>query len=144
MGLKYLLDTNILSEPTKKQPNPYVIERLAAHAGECATAVTVWHELHYGVMRLPPTPRKQALLAYLEALGRSNLPILPYEGSAAVWLAQERARLALLGIPVPYADSEIAAIAHAHQLVLVTRNVTDFSVYTGLQVENWFNAPPHP
>jgi len=52
MGLKYLLDTNILSEPAKSQPNQHVLHKLNQYSGQYCTAVTVWHELHYGVERM--------------------------------------------------------------------------------------------
>lgn len=139
MGLKYLLDTNILSEPTKKQPNPQVLSKLERYAGQYGTAVTVWHELHYGVERLSDVQRKASLRAYLDALEREGLPVLPYEKSAALWLAQERGRLSQQGISIPLADGEIAAVAYSHRLILVTRNVADFSMYTQLLVENWFD-----
>lgn len=51
MGLKYLLDTNILSEPVKPHPNEHVLHKLSQHSGQYCTSVTVWHELHYGVER---------------------------------------------------------------------------------------------
>lgn len=138
MGLKYLLDANILSEPTKKQPNPHVLRQLEMHAGEYCTAVTVWHKMHYGLERLPDSPRKLSLMAYLAFLDQSGLPVLPYEKPAGQWLAQERGRLSKQGITIPFADGEIAAVAFSHQLTLVTRNVTDFSMYEHLTVENWF------
>ncbi|HRJ51563.1 MAG TPA: type II toxin-antitoxin system VapC family toxin [Candidatus Thiothrix moscowensis] len=138
MGLKYLLDANILSEPTKKQPNPNVLHKLDTHAGEYCTTVTVWHELNYGLARLADSQRKDGLAAYLQALECSGLPILPYEKPAGVWLALERARFARQGISVPFADGEIAAVAFTNQLLLVTRNVGDFSMYEQLAIENWF------
>ncbi len=140
MGLKYLLDANILSEPTKKQPHPHVLRQLEAHAGEYCTAVTVWHELNYGLERLVDSQRKAGLAAYLQTLERSGLSVLPYEKPAGLWLAQERARLSRQGISIPFADGEIAAVAFSNQLILVTRNVADFNMYGQLQIENWFEV----
>ncbi len=56
---------------------------------------------------------------------------------AATWHAQERARLEALGRPAPFVDGQIAAIAHANQLVLVTLNTKDFASYKDLTVETW-------
>ncbi len=140
MGLKYLLDANILSEPTKKQPNQQVLHKLGIHAGKYCTAVTVWHEMHYGLARLVESQRKTALCAYMQRLEDSGLPILPYEKTAGLWLAQERARLSQQGIAIPFADGEIAAIAFINQLILVTRNVSDFNMYGQLVIENWFDG----
>jgi tRNA(fMet)-specific endonuclease VapC len=138
MGLSYLLDTNILSEPTKPQPNPHVLRRLQQYNGQFCTAVTVWHELHYGVQRMVDSKRKTSLFAYLNALEQGGLVILPYEKIAGEWLAQARGKLSQQGIAAPYPDGEIAAIALTQQLTLVTRNVQDFVMYEGLSVENWF------
>lgn len=59
-------------KPTKKQPNQQVLRQLELHAGEYCTAVTVWHEMHYGLERLPDSPRKLNLLAYLAFLDQSG------------------------------------------------------------------------
>lgn len=140
MGLKYLLDTNILSEPVKPDPDKNLLRKLEAEAGQYGASVTVWHELHYGVERMADSKRKEALYAYLRSLERGGLPILPYEKAAAEWLAKERGRLSRRGIAIPAADGEIAAVARVHRLRLVTRNVTDFAHYQGLEVENWFKS----
>jgi tRNA(fMet)-specific endonuclease VapC len=136
--MNYLLDSNVLSEVVKKQPNQNVLTQLATKVGQYCTSVTVWHELQYGVERLDESSRKQSLKAYLESLERGGLPVLPYEKSAGKWLARERARLAKRGVLTQYADGEIAAVAAINQLVLVTRNVVDFEHFDGLLLENWF------
>ena len=138
MGLKYLLDTNILSEPVKPVPNEKVIAKLGQYAGEYVTASTVWHELLYGIRRMDDSKRKASLASYLEALSHSGLDVLPYDKNSAAWLAKERARLAKQGIAVALADGEIASVAYSNNLVLVTRNVKDFASFDGLRVENWF------
>lgn len=138
MGIKFLLDTNILSEPAKVEPNQNVLNQLSQYSGQFCTAVTVWHELHYGVERMTDSKRRLSLSAYLNSLELAGLIILPYEKKAAEWLAQERGRLSKQGVAIPFADGEIAAIAFAHQLTLVTRNVSDFANFEHLRVQNWF------
>ncbi|MDD5395532.1 MAG: type II toxin-antitoxin system VapC family toxin [Thiothrix sp.] len=140
MGLKYLLDANILSEPTKKQPDGNVLHKLDVYAGQYCTAVTVWHEMHYGVERMADSKRRDSLLAYIESLGQSGLMVLPYEKAAGQWLARERGKLSKKGIAIPFADGEIAAVAFCNRLTFVTRNVDDFRIYDGLAIENWFTA----
>jgi tRNA(fMet)-specific endonuclease VapC len=136
--LNYLLDTNILSEATKPQPNVQVLAKLKACNGQYATAVTVWHELHFGCERLPESKLKQRLQSYLVMLLRQKLDILPFTQQAAEWLAIERARLMKSGYSLGFADGEIAAIAVANNLTLVTRNTKDFERFSDLQLENWF------
>jgi tRNA(fMet)-specific endonuclease VapC len=88
--MRFLLDSNILSEPVKPQPNANVMAALAEHIGEYCTCVTVWHELIYGIELLDKSKKKDALRAYIESLERGGLRVLPYEAPAARWLAKER------------------------------------------------------
>jgi tRNA(fMet)-specific endonuclease VapC len=140
MGLKYLLDTNILSEPAKPTPNEHVLQKLEQYSGQYCTAVTVWHELHYGVERMADSKRKESLFAYLGSLEQAGLVILPYEKMAGQWLAQERGMLSKKGVSIPFADGEIAAVTFTNQLTLVTRNVADFAIYNELLIQNWFTV----
>ena len=137
MTLRYLLDASIVSSPIAKTPDVDIVKRLDEHGAECAIAAPVWHELTYGCRRLPRGRRRAALEAYLMDVVRASFPILPYDDAAATWHGHERARLEELGRPVPYVDGQIAAIAHASELILVTVNTRDFSRFTDLKVENW-------
>ena len=137
MRLKYLLDTNIVSEPVTSEPNKRVLSRLEREGESCAIASQVWHELLFGARRLPRGKRREALEAYLSEVIRPSFPILPYGEEAAGWHALERARLEKQGRPAPHVDGQIAAIAFANGLQLVTRNVKDFSRYRGLNVVDW-------
>ena len=137
MTLRYLLDTSIVSSPISKIPDADIVKRLDEQGHECAIAAPVWHELTYGCRRLPRGRRRTALETYLKDVVRASFPILPYDDAAATWHGHERARLEALGRPVPYVDGQIAAIAHAGKLVVVTINTKDFSRFTDLKVENW-------
>ena len=132
----------MVSAPVAKQPNQLVVQKLAQLSLECAIAAPVWHELIYGVRRLPRGKRRTGLTAYLEDVVAPAFPILPYDETAAVWHAQERARLERAGTPAPYVDAQIAAIAQTNGLVLVTGNPDDFTRYEELEVQDWTNCPP--
>jgi tRNA(fMet)-specific endonuclease VapC len=142
MTLRYLLDTSTVSSPVSKIPDAGIVERLDEHGHECAIAAPVWHELTYGCSRLPQGRRRAALVAYLNDVVRASFPILPYDDAAATWHGRERSRLEARGRPVPYVDGQIAAIAHANALVLVTVNTRDFSRFIDLRVENWSKRRP--
>lgn len=135
---RFLLDTNIISEPFKLEPNPAVIAKLQATGEKNAIASVTWHELLYGFHRMPLSRRKRQLETYLFEVVRPNLPILSYEEHAAQWFALQRARLAAAGKLPAYADGQIAAIATVNNLILVTRNINDYREFTDLEVENWF------
>jgi len=137
-SLIYLLDTNILSEAIKPQPNPNVMGRLAEFRENCATASVVWHELHFGAARMPASKKRRLIADYLAQLRSSHLPVLEYDWRAAEWHAEERARLTKRGIALPFADGQIAAIAKVNGLKLATRNSVDFAHFNGLEVTNWF------
>ncbi len=136
---RYLLDTNILSEPVKPNPSATVVERLRRHHHESVTAAPMWFELIHGVEQMPTSHRRDRLAQYLQALNDSDLQVLGYDKTAADWHAREHTRLRATGQIRPFVDGQIAAIAAVHGLVLVSRNLRDFQLFAGLIVENWFN-----
>ena len=136
--MKYLLDTNIISEPMKLNSNQNVMNRLALNSIFSCTSATVWHELWYGVNSLRNSRRKAELKSYLNILTEDCFSILPFCKQSAEWLAEERVYLKAKGIiPAKY-DSEIAAVAIVNKLTIVTRNTDDFLIFDDLVVENWF------
>jgi tRNA(fMet)-specific endonuclease VapC len=139
--VRYLLDTNVLSEPVRPQPNTYVLERIAERREQVCTAAPVWHELQYGCRRLPESKQRRQLTHYLEQILAPSLLILPYDSNAAAWHADERARLTGLGRTPAFVDGQIAAVAKVRKLVLVTANVKDFDSFEDLSVEDW-TLPP--
>ncbi len=137
MTAKFLLDTNVLSEPPRQHPDSQVLARLRAHQQELATAAPVWHELSFGAFRMPDSRRRASLERFLfEAIARS-MPVLPYDQAAAAWHASERARLVAQGKTPPYVDGQIAAIARVNDLILVTGNSADYADFESLSVEDW-------
>ena len=137
MSIRYLLDTNVLSEPIKSHPDAKILESLSEHDGELATCSVVWHELCFGAARLASSKKRRAIETYLEEAVRGTLPILPYDQEAAAWHARERARLSKRGRPPSAADGQIAAIASVNDLIVVTANVKDFRRFKDLVVEDW-------
>lgn len=137
MTLRYLLDTNVISEPLRPQPDPNMLARLHQYQSEVAIAAVVWHELWYGCARLPPSTRRDRITNYLNQVVGATIPVLPYDEAAAHWHGRERARLAALGRTPSFADGQIAAIAHTHQLTLVTFNTADYADFSGLMLEDW-------
>ncbi|WP_416671066.1 type II toxin-antitoxin system VapC family toxin [Egbenema bharatensis] len=137
---RFLLDTNILSEPTKLQPSPTVMSKLEQHYQSVATGSVVLHELMFGCYRLPVSQRRRKLEAYITSLLARSIPVLSYDFDAAQWHATERSRLTQLGRTPPFIDGQIAAIAAVHNLILVTNNIADYQDFQDLRLENWFAA----
>ncbi len=71
----------------------------------------------------------------------SGLQVLPYDCRAALWHGQQRAQLEAEGQRPAFADGQIAAIAATNDLVMVTRNLSDFADFQGLQLLDWFSEP---
>lgn len=137
MSIKYLLDTNVVSEPLRPKPSGAVLRKLQKHEQEIAIASIVWHELRFGVGRLPSSRRREVIERYLEEVVLPAIPILAYDRPAADWHASERARLVSIGETRSFADGQIAAIAHVHDLTVVTFNEGDFRRFDALQVTTW-------
>lgn len=135
--MRYLLDTNVLSEPLRPEPDEEVLRRLRDRRGEVATASVVWHEMLFGCCRLPPSARRSAIQEYLDEVLRSSIPVLPYDAWAAEWHAVERARLTATGRTPSFADGQIAAVARTNDLVIVTSKVADFAHFDDTRVEDW-------
>jgi len=137
MSLKFLLDTNILSEPARPIPNANILQKLDIHKSEVAVSSVVVHELLHGCLRLPESKRREYLWSYINE-SVLNLPVFDYDLNAAQWHAQERARLSQIGKTPAFIDGQIASIAYSNNLILVTNNVSDFELFNNLMVENWF------
>lgn len=135
---KYLIDTNILSEPLKPQPNRAVMDKMKLYFEEIAIASVTWHEILFGCYRLPSSKKRMRIEEYLKELVLPSIPILEYDQQAADWHASERARLTTIGQSPAFADGQIAAIAIANDLILVTNNISDYINFQHLKLENWF------
>lgn len=81
--------------------------------------------------------RKDAVRAHLYETVLPTTLVLPYDARAAEVHGAERARLERLGRAPTFADGQIAGVAIANALVLVTANAKDFTRFDGLVVENW-------
>jgi hypothetical protein len=133
--LSYLVDTNILSELRRRQPNPGVSAWIAGRpsAGLYISVLSLG-EIRRGIESLLHGDRRSRLVDWLEV----ELPayfrerVLPVDER----IADRWGRLvSQIGRPVPAIDSLLATTALHHDLILVTRNVRDFS-YPGLEVVN--------
>lgn len=140
--MKYLLDSNVVSEGSKPSPNGNVVDKLEVLGAESVLSSITAYELLYGIMVLPEGSRKNRLRAYLHEMIFPFYEILHYDFECAKVHAAVMAKLKSVGLMIPYQDSQIAAVALARNLILVTRNVKDFESvarYFPLKIENWFD-----
>jgi toxin FitB len=134
--VKYLVDANVLSEPTKPGPNPRVIDWLRVHERDIAIDPVILGELRFGILLLPAGRKRTALQRWFDA-GVGRLHCLAWEGDTGLRWAELLARLRATGKAMPIKDSLIAATALMHGLAIATRNRSDF-VNAGVRVVDPF------
>lgn len=135
VALRYLLDTNILSD-LLRSPQGVLADRIS-EVGEDAicTSIVVAAELRFRAAKAGS--RK---LADRVDLVLSALEVLPFETPADRHYASLRRQRARKGTPIGPNDMLIAAHALAHSLTVVTANAEEFSRVAGLAVENWLQS----
>ena len=132
-----LLDTNVVSETMRVQPNVSVQTWLNAQVAEAVflSSITV-AEVLVGIGVMPEGLRKRELAVRADRLfGLFETRILPFDATAARCFADlsVKARAAGLGFPPP--DGYIAAIAATHGFSVATRDKSAF-VAAGVSVIN--------
>ncbi len=131
-GLRYMLDTNIVSDMIRN-PRGKVVRRIADVGEEgLSVSVIVAAELRYGTAKA----RSPRLSNLVEGV-LSRLVVVPYDVPADGHYGSIRASLEAAGQPIGQNDLFIAAHACTLGLPLVTDNVGEFSRIPGLKVENW-------
>lgn len=130
--MRYLVDANVLSEPTRADPEASVVEWLAENEADLVVDPIVLGEVRFGILLLPRGRRRTALEGWF-AEGVSRLRCLPWEADTGLRWAELLAKLRARGQAMPTKDSMIAATALAHDLVVVTRNTSDFR-HAGLEL----------
>ncbi|HEV3036327.1 MAG TPA: type II toxin-antitoxin system VapC family toxin [Candidatus Angelobacter sp.] len=124
--MKYLVDANVLSEPTKPSPDARVVEWLRAHEAEMAVDPVILGELRFGILILPKGKKRMALERWFNA-GVERLHCLSWDADTGLKWAELLARLRKTGKAMPIKDSFIAATAMVHGMAVVTRNHIDFA-----------------
>ncbi len=138
--MKYLVDANVLSEPTKRSPNPRVLEWLRANEQDLAVDPIILGELRFGILLLPKGRKRAALERWFQS-GVQRLECLAWDAETGLRWAELIARLRITGKAMPIKDSLIAATALLHGLTLATRDRGDFGS-AGLKIVDPFVARP--
>ncbi len=136
----YLLDTNIISQVTRPEPDEKLLTNLDIHSGTCAISSITWFELLNGVSLLPNSKKKTKLTSFLHEYVEPSFPIISYDDHAAAINADITGRLLPKGHPAPILDTQIASIAIANNMILVTDNKKDFEIFAekcSLMMESW-------
>lgn len=134
--MRYLLDTNVLSEVIRKDPNRGLLQRLGAVAArDVVTSAVCVAELRHGAARVAHGARLWERIAR-EILSRVD--ILPLGEAEALRAGDLLATLEARGEPIGIEEVWIGATALEHRLTVVTRNLKHFRRIPGLVSESWW------
>lgn len=123
--MTYLVDANVLSEPTKPAPDAMAVEWLRHNERAIAVDPFILGEIRFGIQLLPAGKRRRRLEAWFDA-GVSRIVCMPWNAQTGLRWASLLADLRKSGASMPIKDSLIAATALVHDFVIVTRNTRDF------------------
>lgn len=135
--MSYLIDTNVLSELKRKQPDPQVVAWLQERPRQSLyLSVLTLGEIRKGLERVEDASRRQSLLDWLEV----ELPhyfVGRLLGIDAATADRWGRLMAEAGRPLPAIDALLAATALRHDLTLVTRNTKDFAGLAVRLINPW-------
>jgi predicted nucleic acid-binding protein len=125
--VRYLVDANVLSEPTKPAPDGRVTDWMRAHELDIVVDPVILGEIRFGILLLPKGKRRRALERWFET-GVRRIACLTWEPETGLRWAELLADLRRAGQAMPIKDSFIAATALTHDLTVVTRNRDHFEI----------------
>lgn len=136
---RFLLDTNIISELSKAEPDSKILETFEKRKNICGISAVTLQELVLGIYQLEEGPRKQNLSEFLDTI-TSNLEIITYDEISATLCGKLLFDAQSEGKNISCYDSQIAATAIAKDMVLVTNRESDFKAIpdlNSLKIEDW-------
>ena len=136
--MTYLVDANVLSEPTRPAPEPRVVAWLRRYERDLAVDPIILGEVRFGILLLPKGARRARLEGWFDA-GVQRLHCVSWEAETGLIWAQLLARLRKAGRAMPVKDSLIAATALRHGMTVATRHRRDFEP-AGVPVVDPFSA----
>ena len=133
----YLVDANVLSEPTKQSADSRVIAWLDANESNLIVDSIIIGELRVGILALPRGRKRDRLEQWFETLV-DTIDCIPWDSAISQRWAALVVDLRRRGETVPVLDGMIAATALQHDLIVATRNIRDFQK-TGVKTLNPFD-----
>ena len=121
----YLVDANVLSEPTKPSPEPQAMQWLRQNERELVVDPIIVGEIRFGILLMPKSRRRRQLETWFDG-GIRRMTCLTWDINVGLRWAKLLADLRVAGRSMPIKDSLVAATALTYDLTIVTRNRRDF------------------
>jgi len=132
--VSFLVDANILSEPTMRDPDVRAVQWLRNNERELWIDPVILGEIRFGILLLPTSTRRRRLERWFDQ-GVKTIRCVEWDAEAGMCWATLLAKLRTTGKSMPIKDSFIAASALRYGLTLVTRNSSDFQ-HAGVHISN--------
>jgi predicted nucleic acid-binding protein len=133
----YLFDTDAITNILKKKPSKKLLRNIGSVSKKEGNISTITlGEIIYGAYR---SPDPGFHLNNLKTVLLPKVNILTFDSRAAYFYGKIRAALEVIGKTIPHADIQIASIASANDLILITGNIRHFNRISGLIVKDWIN-----
>ena len=145
--MPFLLDTNVLSEPGRANPDAKVMAWLRSlDPLEVHISVLTLGEIGKGVTLMPPGPRKTALREWLghDLPERFRGRVLPVDPEVAAAWGELDAQGQRMGRALPAVDGLLLATAKVHDLTFATRNMRDCGDRGVAVLNPWTGDPTVP
>ena len=137
----YLLDTNIISELVRPEPNKHVVRKIFENQKVSSLSSVTWAEALFSVKRMPQGKRKDLFFDFYINTVQNMYEFFDFDIHAASVYSDIKTRLEHIGKIPQELDLQIASVAIVNNLILITRNVNDFTDIaenSALMMENWF------
>lgn len=133
----YLFDTDAITNILKKKPSKKLLRNIGSVSKKEGNISTITlGEIIDGAYR---SPDPGFHLNNLKTVLLLKVNILTFDSRAAYFYGKIRAALEVSGKTIPHADIQIASIASANDLILITGNIRHFNRISGLIVKDWIN-----
>ena len=140
--MRYLLDTNIISEIMRPTPHQAVLDWLARTPGrDTAISVVSVGELERGLLRIEGTRRGQELRALMQQVFSQNFAVMDVDRPTMLAWARLTVQAEAAGRPSATLDALLAATVVRHGLTLATRNTRHFEVFGVPLLDPWQGPP---
>lgn len=131
----YLLDTSIITEPLRENPNPKILAKIEKYVNVSAISATTLYELYHGIEFVHDDKQQTKLIKYITNVVRNLFTILPYDDFSAV--VQSDLRFKDKSIKLRPRDKIQAATSKAHNMILATKEPERYENIISLAVEDW-------